>query len=202
MLKQIPNMLTLARLVLAPVIAWAVWRAQLGDHQRWAEIAAVLFVIAALTDLFDGMIARALHAESKFGRLIDPIADKALVGLPLIALAFVFVLGDWPLWPLATASIAVIVARDVLMTWVRLSAPDGEGPPVSRLAKWKTALELIVVGAAILLPAAPNPFAQTFDAMLVSGFLAAIVWLIALVVTAGLSAYTAYRYLTEKRGAV
>jgi phosphatidylglycerophosphate synthase len=73
MLKHLPNALTLTRLVLAPVIAWAVWSTQLGEDKGWAVVAAVLFVIAALTDLFDGMAARAFHAESRFGRIIDTI---------------------------------------------------------------------------------------------------------------------------------
>ena len=69
MLKQLPNTLTLLRLVLAPVIAWAVWQAYAmaeSEGQAWAVWAALLFVIAALTDLFDGMVARALDAHSKF----------------------------------------------------------------------------------------------------------------------------------------
>ena len=101
MLKHIPNALTLTRLILAPVIAWQMWQAlvpptlppelalQDGDYYfvrpiedvaRFLTIAAALFIIAALTDFFDGIAARAFNAHSKFGRLIDPIADKMLVG--------------------------------------------------------------------------------------------------------------------------
>ncbi len=193
MLKQIPNALTLARLVLAPVIAWAIWCGQLGDDRAWSIVAAVLFVIAALTDLFDGMAARALHAESKFGRVIDPIADKALVGLPLIALSLVLGKVGWPLWPLVAVSTAVIVVRDILMTWIRLSSSDGEGPRVSILAKWKTALELIAVGAAVLAALVPGMFSAG-----VNEGPAPIAWLIVLTIAAGLSAYTAARYFLVK----
>src|SRR5262245_16227876 len=104
MLKHLPNLLTLLRLILAPVVAWAVWQAyampaeaaasnpqnfdaELSGAQAWALLAAGLFVFAALTDLFDGMAARALGVDSRFGRLLDPVADKALVGLPLIAVS-------------------------------------------------------------------------------------------------------------------
>ncbi|MEP7211190.1 MAG: CDP-alcohol phosphatidyltransferase family protein [Alphaproteobacteria bacterium] len=198
MLKHLPNALTLLRLVLAPVVAWAVWRAQLGDDKAWAIAAAILFVIAALTDLFDGMVARAFNAESKFGRIIDPIADKALVGLPLIALSILLYTKTWEFWPLVAGPTAVIVVRDVLMTGARLMAPDGEGARVSQLAKWKTALELIVVGGAVMFPLAPAVMGANIDGALVLDALAWLVWNSLLVVAAGLSAYTGVRYVVSK----
>jgi CDP-diacylglycerol--glycerol-3-phosphate 3-phosphatidyltransferase len=199
MLKHLPNALTLLRLVLAPVVAWAVWSAQLGDNTTWAIIAAILFVIAALTDLFDGMAARVFNASSKFGRIIDPIADKALVGLPLIALSILLYAKAWEFWPLVAAPTAVIVVRDVLMTWLRLTSADGEGARVSRLAKWKTALELIVVGGAVLFPLAPAVMGANIDGALALDAMAWLVWNSLLVVAAGLSAYTGARYVFSKQ---
>ena len=196
MLKQLPNTLTLLRLVLAPVIAWAVLQAYAmaeAEAQTWAVWAAILFVIAALTDLFDGMVARALDAHTKFGRLIDPIADKALVGLPLIAISIVAERVQWPLWWAIGLSTAVIVTRDVTMTWLRMTAKDGEGVRVSQLAKWKTAIELVAVAIPLVLMAAPS-FASGFivsDAM-------RIAWIGFLAIAALLSAYTAFQYLTAK----
>lgn len=224
LIKHLPNALTLLRLVLAPVIAWLAWVG--GDIRGFGEVlpqsyydvrdtsyalAAILFVIAALTDLFDGMIARAFNAHSKFGRLIDPIADKAVVGLPLIAIVVAF----WnELYPnpvhvsVATLAVAIIVIRDVTMTWTRLAAPDGEGARVSSLAKIKTALELFVVGAFLVL-AWIEP--QIQQAVLSTGNedsilfmhryfgLWEIVWLALLVITAALSAYTGWQYLRPKR---
>ncbi len=220
MLKYIPNALTLTRLILAPVIAWHIWVGaklfgyleDVGD-KAYAEmttslaIAAVLFVVAALTDLFDGMAARAFNAQSKFGRIIDPIADKALVGLPLIAI----VLSHWQRFPnfyffFATLAVIVIVFRDVMMTWVRLSAPDGEGTRVSALAKIKTALELVVVGAYLVGAALKHhifniAMAAKVDALLVLDLAskAWLVWIALLVVTAALSAYTAWQYLAPAK---
>lgn len=214
MLKQIPNALTLLRLVLAPIVALLFLQGVAASlvpandverHLRFIAanfaVAAVLFIVAALTDLFDGMIARALNAQSKFGRLIDPIADKAIVGLPLIAIAFVMSMGGNPLWPIAVIATAVIVIRDVSMTLIRLSSADGEGARVSSLAKIKTALELIVVGSHLVVNAALSqilvqdsisfklePFIEMFE----------IVWLALLVLAAALSAYTAYQYLSPK----
>lgn len=184
MKSLIPNLLTLMRLVLAPVVAWCIWRGfsipfnaefgpaardlsgeavlaaqALGDTYKFA--AAGLFVFAALTDLFDGMAARALQADSKFGRVLDPIADKALVGLPLLVIAFIsgystsengealFSLSNINLW--IAIPVIAIIGRDLLITVLRLFASDGEGVPVMMLSKWKTALELIAVALPIFL---------------------------------------------------
>lgn len=222
MIKHLPNALTLLRLVLAPVIAWLAWVG--GDIRGFGEIlpqsyydlqdtsyalAVILFIVAALTDLFDGMIARAFNAHSKFGRLIDPIADKALVGLPLIAIVVAF-------WnersssgiyvSIATLAAAVIVVRDVTMTWTRLAAPDGEGARVSSLAKIKTALELFVIGAFLVLAGVENYIWQTLssdneDSLMFMRFFRewGSIWLALLVITAALSAWTGWQYLRPKR---
>ncbi|MEQ1782370.1 MAG: CDP-alcohol phosphatidyltransferase family protein [Hyphomonadaceae bacterium] len=213
MLKHIPNALTLTRLILAPVIAWlfltgiatgvaGIDKAEFANMARgvatYFTAAAVFFVVAALTDFFDGIAARAFNAHSKLGRIIDPIADKALVGLPLIAVALI----AWQRGDLAAVTIvfatAVIVVRDVTMTVIRLTSPDGEGARVSSLAKWKTALELVVVGSLLVVSAinaqmlANDPpihiepgYIQTFET----------VWVGLLVITAALSAYTGWQYL-------
>lgn len=193
MLKQIPNALTLARLILAPIIAWAIWQAyNTTDEtaQSWTIWSAVLFIVAALTDLFDGMAARAFDAHSKFGRLIDPIADKALVGLPLIALSIVAAQTPWPFWWAVAASSAVIILRDITMTLVRMTAKDGEGARVSSLAKIKTAMELTVIGALLFIVAIGTQVAaEGWSDILYPA------WVALLVITAALSAYTAWQYL-------
>jgi cardiolipin synthase len=220
MLKHLPNALTVLRLVLAPLVAWAVWQAyalpaqavvgapevfngELTGAQIWSLLAAGLFVFAALTDLFDGMAARALDADSKFGRVLDPIADKALVGLPLVALSIVAWQIEQPLWPLIAAATGVIIVRDVLITVLRLASPDGEGARVSQLAKWKTAVELIAVGLPILMIAAPSimrltGLGQGFSGGPVMMFL----WIGLLLIAATLSAVTALQYLMMKPGSV
>jgi CDP-diacylglycerol--glycerol-3-phosphate 3-phosphatidyltransferase len=215
MLRHLPNFLTLLRLLLAPVVAYAVWQAyatpmdatvhpeqyaaEMSGAQMWAALAAILFVFAALTDLFDGMAARALKVDSKFGRLLDPIADKALVGLPLIAISIVAWKNEWQLWQVVAASTAVIVGRDLLITLLRFVASDGEGVRVSQLAKWKTALELIAVGAPIIFIGAPaiaklSGFTDAFGA----GPELMLGWTALLALAALLSAVTALQYLTAK----
>ncbi|MDZ4761987.1 MAG: CDP-alcohol phosphatidyltransferase family protein [Alphaproteobacteria bacterium] len=216
MLKHLPNALTLLRLILSPVVAWAVWQAyaipsvaaadpdtyayEISGAQAWAVAAAVLFVFAALTDLFDGMAARALRVDSRFGRMLDPIADKALVGLPLIAISMVAHQAGWTSWPLIVLATAIIVCRDVAITLLRLVSSDGEGARVSALAKWKTAIELVAVGMPILLIAAPGfvrmlGLGESFGA----GPGVMFVWMGVLTLAAVLSAYTAFQYLTAPR---
>lgn len=210
MLKHLPNALTLLRLVLAPVVAWAIWQDYADPDGAWAIIAAALFIVAALTDLFDGMAARAFNAHSKFGRVIDPIADKALVGLPLIMIAIsIFneesglAAASWMVTGLVVIAVAtaVIVSRDVLITLMRLASPDREGVKVSQLAKWKTAFELIAVGLWIFLmalrePPLVSPFGGTILALFGPALIVA--WFGLLVIAAALSAITGLQYLTAK----
>lgn len=216
MIKHLPNALTVARFILAPIVAYALYIAlsspldaasepltypdRLAEAEGWALLAAGLFVFAALTDLFDGMAARALQTDSKFGRILDPIADKALVGLPLLAVSVHAYRADWPLWAVIAAASVIIVARDSLMTLLRLTARDGEGARVSSLAKWKTALELVCVGGPVLLAAAPA-LVKAVGAG--EGFSASpsllMGWTALLGATAALSVLTAIQYLAPHK---
>lgn len=207
----IPNLLTLMRLVLAPVVAWALWNAasppNMGEDADlaayleasgdWAILAAALFTFAAFTDLLDGWAARALKADSKLGRLLDPIADKALVGLPLIVLAIIAWQNQSPLPMLLILGIStiVIVGRDLLITILRMTASDGEGARVTSLAKWKTTAELLAVGLPIFLVAA-TPVAERFGAEFSTAPWMIWSWMILLALAALLSAVTAIQYLT------
>jgi hypothetical protein len=226
-MKHLPNALTLLRLVLAPVVVWLFWMGAVSPGQLPpvvtapedvsaakaftqylrtialnVTLAAILFGVAALTDLFDGMAARAFNAHSKFGRLIDPIADKAIVGLPLIVISIAMWRSGYPLWPVVAIATAVIVFRDVSMTLIRLTSPDGEGARVSSLAKIKTALELIVVGSLLGVSAIGAHLQVQYSIdnpgyVLIPFYAEAFewVWLITLVITAALSAWTAFQYL-------
>lgn len=226
MLKHIPNALTLTRLVLAPVIACLMWIGltpvdqgagasapeallqyiqQLDEAANYMTLALALFVVAALTDLFDGMAARAFDAHSKLGRLIDPIADKAIVGLPLLVISLRCWIIGTPHWPIIAGASAIIVVRDISMTLIRLTSSDGEGARVSSLAKWKTALELVVVGGILVYNTVATHMLVEYatglpDSAIVMPYTDVLgyVWigLIALlVITAALSAYTGWQYL-------
>jgi cardiolipin synthase (CMP-forming) len=222
-MKHLPNALTLLRLVLAPVVAWLMWSAYyaprsspgslfssiqegVAEIANTVTLAFLLFFVAAITDLFDGMAARAFNAHSKFGRIIDPIADKALVGLPLIIIAVVSMNSTLLVEKfIVVASAATIVIRDVGMTAIRFLAPDGEGARVSSLAKWKTALELVVVGSFLIVQAVYFQMVANQAGIEFLGGLGPVLmvmfytWIALLVAAAMLSAYTAYQYLRPKR---
>ena len=138
MLTDLPNLLTLSRIAAVPVlVALVAW------HRPDADLGATLvFVVAAVTDYFDGQIARARAMLSDLGRMLDPIADKLLVGASLMILAGV---GRLPLWSLYPA--IVILLREILVSGLReYLAGLRVGLPVTRLAKWKTGAQMVALG--------------------------------------------------------
>jgi CDP-diacylglycerol--glycerol-3-phosphate 3-phosphatidyltransferase len=126
-LAQLPNALTLARLVLIPVFVVLMVRA--GHNSSWP--AGVVFGIAALTDQVDGFLARRWHVESRFGQLADPLADRLMIDAAVILLAYY----DRLPW----AGLAVIIARDVLLLAGSRFLPGGieiEVNAVGKAATW------------------------------------------------------------------
>jgi len=149
MLTKLPNLLTLSRIVvIAPLVAlfWVE-----GDTGRW--IAFGLYVYAGLTDFLDGYIARQLGSVSRWGRFLDPIADKLLVGaLLLVMCAFERIAG------LAVLPAVIILMREILVSGLReFLAEIKVGLPVSRLAKWKTAIQMLALGFLIVGDITPFP---------------------------------------------
>ena len=140
---NLPNLLTLSRIVVIPVIFLSIYIHTLW----WSYLAAVLFIIAAITDYLDGYLARSRNETSAFGRLLDPIADKLLV---ISALVVVLVNGMVP--PISYVPVIIILCREILVSGLReFLAEVKVGMPVTRLAKWKTgfqmtALSLILLG--------------------------------------------------------
>ena len=169
-LTWLPNALTIARCCLAAFVAWLILSEP--AQSLWPLIA---FILVALTDFVDGLAARRLNAVSAFGAFLDPVADKLLVGFSLIALS---ALSGWP-WILIIPT-GLIILRDVIATILRLF-PKIE-MPVSRLAKWKTAIEMIGISA--LLVAGPAQSTIIWQSGIV------IVW-----AAAALSIYTLGLYL-------
>ena len=137
-MSSLPNLLTLARIVLVPLFVLAFFLP--GDSGRW--IVFVLFCLAGVTDAFDGMIARRLGAVTSFGRMLDPIADKLLVSSCLLMLAAEETIHGW-----ALLAAVVILCREILVSGLReYLAELRVSVPVTRLAKWKTTLQLVAVG--------------------------------------------------------
>ena len=152
-LTWLPNTITLARCGLALLVGWLIW---LEPRSSWWPVLAFGFV--ASTDFLDGWLARRLNAVTPLGAFLDPVADKLLVGASLVALT-VLEAGAW----LLLIPTGVIVARDLIATVLRLF-PDIE-MPVSRLAKWKTAIEMLAITA--LLGAGPMTLQPIWGAGLV-----------------------------------
>ncbi len=143
-LATAPNLLTVSRVLLVPVIV-----ALLYVDDAWAHYAACgLFVLAACTDYADGYLARARKLHSAFGRWLDPVADKLLVAAVVVTLVG---FDRAPLLPSL-----VIVLREIMVSGLReYMAEVAVGMPVSRLAKWKTAVQMTAIGFLMVGDAAP-----------------------------------------------
>ena len=139
----IPNILTTLRLLAAPGVAIMF----LYFHRPWADwFALALFIGAAVTDYFDGYLARLWKQESKFGAMMDPIADKAMVLIAIMVLTGYSGMNPWLILP-AT----VIIFREVFVSGLReyLGAKAGT-LKVTKLAKWKTTAQMVAIGVLFL----------------------------------------------------
>jgi len=174
MLKSLPNLLTAARIVAIPVVigllaagsATALW---------WA---LGVYAAACVTDYFDGWLARRLNQLSAIGRFLDPIADKLLVVAVVMML-----LADGVLSGAAVFAAIVVIAREILVSGLREYLTEMQvGLPVSRLAKWKTAVQMIALALLIVAPVTPSPVPEVAIGLF---------WLAAL-----LTVVTGYGYLT------
>ncbi|NRB01970.1 MAG: CDP-diacylglycerol--glycerol-3-phosphate 3-phosphatidyltransferase [Rhodobacteraceae bacterium] len=134
----IPNILTFLRLLAAPLVA-VMFLYFTRPYADW--IALFLFVAAAITDYFDGYLARAWGQQSKLGTMLDPIADKAMV---LIALMVIVGFSSWSPWLVLPATL--IVFREVFVSGLREYLGDVSGTlKVTQLAKWKTTVQMIAI---------------------------------------------------------
>jgi CDP-diacylglycerol--glycerol-3-phosphate 3-phosphatidyltransferase len=130
--KQLPNILTLIRIIIIPIIILTFY----FDDKIYAHrLAAGLFLIAGITDFFDGFLARKYDLQTNFGRMLDPIADKLLVGCILIMLVKFRKANEVPC--------LLILSREFLISGLReFLAEIRVSVPVSRLAKFKTAIQM------------------------------------------------------------
>ena len=139
----LPNILTYGRIAAVPVVVGCMyWQNILhgGLWLRWAALA--VFIGAGVTDFLDGYFARIWGQQSSLGRMLDPIADKLLVGSCLLMLAAEKTIHGW-----ALLAAIVILCREILVSGLReYLAELRVSVPVTRLAKWKTTLQLVAVG--------------------------------------------------------
>src|SRR5579862_3269531 len=147
-MKNLPNLLTLARIAAIPVIVATFYFA--SEEARW--IACALFVAASLTDLLDGYLARRMGTTSAVGRFLDPIADKLLVAAVLLMLA---AFGGLSAGGVAAA--LLILLREVRVAGLREHLAELRvGVPVSRLAKWKTTVQMAALTLLLAAGGAPQ----------------------------------------------
>ena len=141
----IPNILTVARIAITPVMLYALAR----DTPAGDVIAAVIFAVAAITDFIDGYLARRADVISSFGKLMDPIADKFLVIGSLVVLVAIDRVGWWVA--------AVIIARELAVTLTRMWVKRGGGEVIAaaQLGKWKTVIQLWAILFLVLVNPAP-----------------------------------------------
>ncbi|MCB1310549.1 MAG: CDP-diacylglycerol--glycerol-3-phosphate 3-phosphatidyltransferase [Sedimentitalea sp.] len=134
----LPNILTVLRLLAAPGLAVMF----LYFNRPWADwFALLLFVSAAVTDWFDGYLARAWKQETRLGTMLDPIADKAMVVIALMVIVGYSSMSPWLVLPTT-----VILFREVFVSGLREYLGDVAGTlKVTRLAKWKTTLQMIAI---------------------------------------------------------
>ncbi len=141
-MKQIPNFLTAFRLFVIPVLILSFYIPGMLANL----VAAFLFAIAAITDYFDGYFARALKAQSNFGKCLDPIADKLLV---IVAIVMLINFNARDLWILIPG--LIIICREVLVSGLReFLAELHVSVPVSTLAKYKTAVQMTAITGLLL----------------------------------------------------
>lgn len=135
---NIANIITVVRILLAPLFVWLVLLDG-GEHGIWRFIAAALFIAAIATDGLDGALARKRNLVTNSGIILDPIADKILIGGALIALALV---AELPWWV-----VIVILAREIGITLFRLMALADRVIPASRGGKLKTVLQAVTLSS-------------------------------------------------------
>ena len=178
---DLPNVLTLSRIAAIPLLVLLM-----ALHAPALDFSAcVVFAIAGITDYLDGRIARDRRQTSDFGRMLDPIADKLLVGATLMMLVGMARLSAWGLYPAI-----VIMLREILVSGLReYLAGIRIGLPVTRLAKWKTGFQMGALGTLLS--------GHTGSVLLGLGFLPvsligeAMLW-----VAAALTLITGWDYLT------
>ena len=138
---NIANALTGLRLVLVPVFL-VVFFYEGGHHPGYRIAAFVIFAVAVITDRLDGQVARRYDLVTEFGKLADPIADKALIGAALVGLS---ILGDLPWWVTV-----VILVREIGITVLRFAVLNRGVIPASRGGKLKTLVQAVAIGLFIL----------------------------------------------------
>ena len=174
---SLPNILTYGRVAAVPVVAGLLFWPEI-DWVRWTALG--LFALAAITDFFDGYLARVWSQQSSLGRMLDPIADKLLVAACLLVLVADHTISGLSMW-----AAIVILCREILVSGLReYLAELRVSVPVTRVAKYKTTMQLVALGFLIAGPAGERVLPHTVAIGLV------LLWTAAL-----LTLYTGWDYM-------
>ncbi|MFT3987437.1 CDP-diacylglycerol--glycerol-3-phosphate 3-phosphatidyltransferase [Aestuariivirga sp.] len=172
---NVPNLLTYGRIVAVPVVAGLIMYG--GTNARWAAL--IIYVVAAITDFFDGYLARRWQQQSSLGRMLDPIADKVLVAVVLLVLSADGIMNGGHIW-----AAIIILSREVLVSGLREYLGELQvSVPVTKIAKWKTTVQLLAIGFLIAGPAGEQLVPHF------TGFGLFLLW-----IAAALTLYTGYDY--------
>ncbi|MBP1850726.1 CDP-diacylglycerol--glycerol-3-phosphate 3-phosphatidyltransferase [Rhizobium halophytocola] len=179
---NIPNLLTYGRILAVPLIVLCFFvegTLQSSDFARWTALG--LFVLASLTDFLDGYLARIWNQTSNIGRMLDPIADKLLVATCLILMAADTekTIAGWSLW-----AAIIILCREILVSGLREYLAELKvSVPVTRIAKWKTTVQMVALAFLLAGPAGDKVLPHTTQIGI------GLLWVAAL-----LTMYTGYDY--------
>ena len=179
---SLPNLLTYARIVAVPLVALCFYlegKLQSSDFARWWALG--IFIAASVTDFFDGYLARIWQQTSTIGRMLDPIADKLLVATCLLLLAADTdrTIAGWSLW-----AAIIILCREILVSGLREYLAELKvSVPVTRIAKWKTTVQMIAIGFLLAGPAGDEILPYTTQIGI------ALLWAAAII-----TLYTGYDY--------
>ncbi len=177
---NIPNILTYGRILCVPLIVVCFFvegRLQSSDFARWAAV--WIFIIASVTDFFDGYLARIWNQTSNIGRMLDPIADKLLIASILLLVAADGTIAGWSLW-----AAIIILCREILVSGLREYLAELKvSVPVTRIAKWKTTVQMVAIAFLLAGPAGDKVLPYTTEIGI------GLLWIAAL-----LTMYTGYDY--------
>lgn len=182
----LPNILSVLRLFAAPLLpaVYVLWASPVAD-----AVALIVFVGASVTDWVDGHIARRWNQASRFGAMVDPIADKAMVLIALLV-----VVAQFEMDPLLTLAAGLIVFREVFVSGLREFLGTQAGQlKVTKLAKWKTTVQMVAITVLIAHGIAPHPVVEVLGTALLG--IAAVLTLVT-----GLDYFAkAWPYLREEK---
>ena len=184
---NIPNALTTLRILMVPFYGWALL-VDGGESVLWRTVAWALFVFAMITDKIDGDIARKRNLITNFGKIADPIADKALTGMAFIGLSII--MDTWWMWTITV----IVLVREWSVTLLRLSVLKRVVIPAAQSGKWKTTAQALSLGFLTLPLLEVGEEVSWLD---VPGEVVYVVALVLLVVAFALTLWSGYEFFRD-----